>query len=38
MNKKITYFLTVLLFGTVLFSEVFAGGAKRNGTAGAQEL
>jgi len=38
MNKKITYFLTVLLLGTVLFSEVFAGGAKRNGTAGAQEL
>ncbi|MCK9210146.1 MAG: PorV/PorQ family protein [Ignavibacteriaceae bacterium] len=38
MNKKITYFLTVLLFGTVMFSEAFAGGGKRNGTAGAQEL
>ncbi|MFA6981166.1 MAG: PorV/PorQ family protein [Ignavibacteriaceae bacterium] len=38
MNKKITYFLTVLLFGTLLFSEAFAGGGKRNGTAGAQEL
>ena len=38
MNKKITYFLTILFLGTVLFSEVFAGGAKRNGTAGAQEL
>ncbi len=38
MNKKITYFLTVLFLGTVLFSEAFAGGAKRNGTAGAQEL
>ena len=38
MNKKITYFITVLLLGTVLFADVFAGGAKRNGTAGAQEL
>lgn len=38
MNKKITYFLTVLLLGTVLVSDIFAGGAKRNGTAGAQEL
>lgn len=38
MNKKTTYFLTVLFLGTVMFSEVFAGGAKRNGTAGAMEL
>ena len=38
MNKNITYFFAVLFLGTVLISEVFAGGGKRNGTAGAQEL
>lgn len=38
MNKKLTYFFTVLFLGTLALSDIFAGGGKRNGTAGAAEL
>lgn len=38
MYNKTTYFLTVLLVGIFFLGDTFAGGAKRNGTAGAAEL
>jgi len=38
MIKKLTISLTVFLAFIVLSTDMFAGGGKRNGTAGAQEL
>ncbi len=38
MIKKLTIIFTVFLTITILTTNVFAGGGKRNGTAGAQEL
>ena len=38
MIKKLTITLTVLLALIALSTDMFAGGGKRNGTAGAQEL
>jgi len=38
MIKKLTIYLTVFLAFIVLSTDMFAGGGKRNGTAGAQEL
>ncbi len=38
MIKKLTITLTVLLALVALSTDMFAGGGKRNGTAGAQEL
>ncbi len=38
MIKTITYFLKTSILGMVIIAEVLAGGGKRNGTAGAQEL
>lgn len=38
MIKKLTIISTVFLATTILTTDVFAGGGKRNGTAGAQEL
>lgn len=38
MIKKITYFLKTSILSMIIIAEVFAGGGKRNGTAGAQEL
>jgi len=38
MIKAITYFLKTSILCMIIIAEVFAGGGKRNGTAGAQEL
>jgi len=38
MTKTITYFLKTSILCIVMIAEVLAGGGKRNGTAGAQEL
>jgi hypothetical protein len=38
MIKKLTIILTVFLTITILTTNIFAGGGRRNGTAGAQEL
>src|SRR3989304_9571400 len=38
MIKKLTIIFTVFLTITILTTNVFAGGGRRNGTAGAQEL
>ncbi len=38
MSKTITYFLKTSILCMIIIAEVFAGGGRRNGTAGAQEL
>jgi hypothetical protein len=38
MLKKATHCLTILILVFAIVADVFAGGGKRNGTAGAQEL
>ena len=38
MIKAITYFLKTSILSMIIIAEVFAGGGRRNGTAGAQEL
>ncbi len=38
MIKTITYFLKISILSMIIIAEVLAGGGKRNGTAGAQEL